>query len=325
MATNIPPHNLREVADGVQWALANPTPAARNCSTHCWSGSRVRTSRWERSSSARQGIEQAYRTGRGSVTMRAIVDVEEDSHGRTCLVITELPYQVNPDNLALKIADLADSGRVQGIADVRDDSSSRTGQRLVVVLKRDAVARVVLNNLYKHTQLQQNFSCNMLALVDDVPRTLSLDAFVSHWIAHQIDVIQRRTRYRLRKAEERAHIYRGLAKALDALDEVIALIRRSQTTDEARDGLIKLLEIDEVQARAILDMQLRRLAALERQAIIDELAELERDIADLEAILANESGSGRSSATSCGRSSTSSVTSGAPGSSPPTATCPWRT
>src|SRR6185503_6731523 len=173
----------------------------------------------------RQGIDQAYRTGRGSITMRAVVDVEEDSKGRTLLVITQLPYQVNPDNLALKIAELADSGRVQGIADVRDDSSNRRGQRLVVVLKRDAVARVVLNNLYKHTELQQNFSCNMLALVDDVPRTLSLDAFISNWVSHQIDVIQRRTRHRLRKAEEDAHIYRGLAKALDALDDVIALIR----------------------------------------------------------------------------------------------------
>jgi DNA gyrase subunit A len=236
----------------------------------------------------RQGIEQAYRTGRGSVTMRAIVDVEEDAKNRTTLVITQLPYQVNPDNLALKIAELADSGRVQGIADVRDDSSSRTGQRLVVVLKRDAVARVVLNNLYKHTQLQENFSCNMLALVDDVPRTLSIDQFITNWVEHQIDIIQRRTRYRLRKAEEEAHIYRGLVKALDALDAVIELIRRSQTVEEARTGLIELLDIDELQARAILDMQLRRLAALERQRIIDELAKLEREIADLEDILGSE-------------------------------------
>jgi DNA gyrase subunit A len=236
----------------------------------------------------RQGIEQAYRTGRGSVTMRAIVDVEEDNKGRTILVITQLPYQVNPDNLALKIAELADSGRVQGIADVRDDSSSRTGQRLVVVLKRDAVARVVLNNLYKHTPLQENFSCNMLALVDDVPRTLSLDQFVTSWVDHQIDVIQRRTRYRLREAEKQAHVYRGLVKALDALDDVIALIRRSQTADEAREELMTFLDIDEIQARAILDMQLRRLAALERQRIIDELARIETEIADLEDILANE-------------------------------------
>jgi DNA gyrase subunit A len=221
--------------------------------------------------------------------MRAVVDVEEDPKGRTTLVISELPYQVNPDNLALKIAELADSGKIQGISDVRDDSSGRTGQRLVVVLKRDAVARVVLNNLYKHTELQTNFAANMLALVDGVPRTLTLDQFVSNWVTHQVEVIQRRTRYRLRKAEEEAHIQRGLVKALDMLDEVIALIRRSPDVEEAREGLMALLEIDELQARAILDMQLRRLAALERQKIIDRLAELERIIADLEDILASES------------------------------------
>ncbi|MDX6317482.1 MAG: gyrase subunit [Nocardioidaceae bacterium] len=288
MATNIPPHNLREVADGVQWALAHPDASRAELLDALIE--RVHGPDFPMGALivGRQGIEQAYRTGRGSVTMRAIVDVEEDNKGRTILVITQLPYQVNPDNLALKIAELADSGRVQGIADVRDDSSSRTGQRLVVVLKRDAVARVVLNNLYKHTPLQENFSCNMLALVDDVPRTLSLDQFVSSWVDHQIDVIQRRTRYRLREAEKQAHVYRGLVKALDALDDVIALIRRSQTADEAREELMTFLDIDEIQARAILDMQLRRLAALERQRIIDELARIETEIADLEDILANE-------------------------------------
>jgi DNA gyrase subunit A len=288
MATNIPPHNLREVADGVQWALAHPEASRAELLEALLE--RVHGPDFPMGALivGRQGIEQAYRTGRGSVTMRAIVDVEEDNKGRTILVITQLPYQVNPDNLALKIAELADSGRVQGIADVRDDSSSRTGQRLVVVLKRDAVARVVLNNLYKHTPLQENFSCNMLALVDDVPRTLSLDQFVTSWVDHQIDVIQRRTRYRLREAEKQAHVYRGLVKALDALDDVIALIRRSQTADEAREELMGFLEIDEIQARAILDMQLRRLAALERQRIIDELARIETEIADLEDILANE-------------------------------------
>jgi len=288
MATNIPSHNLREVADGVQWALANPGATKEQLLEALMQ--RIHGPDFPMGAMivGTQGIEQAYRTGRGSVTMRAIVDIEEDSHNRTCLVITQLPYQVNPDNLALKIAELADSGRVQGIADVRDDSSNRAGQRLVVVLKRDAVARVVLNNLYKHTELQQNFSCNMLALVDEVPRTLSLDAFISNWVSHQIDVIQRRTRYRLRKAEEDAHIYRALAKALDALDAVIALIRRSQTTDEAREGLMGLLEIDEIQATAILNMQLRRLAALERQSIIDRLVDLERTIADLEDILGSE-------------------------------------
>ncbi|MGH3507029.1 MAG: DNA gyrase subunit A, partial [Nocardioidaceae bacterium] len=288
MATNIPPHNLREVADGVQWALEHPDATREELLAALLE--RIKAPDFPTGALivGRQGIEDAYRTGRGSVTMRAVVDVEEDNKGRTCLVVTQLPYQVNPDNLALKIAELADSGKVQGIADVRDDSSSRTGQRLVVVLKRDAVARVVLNNLYKHTQLQDSFGCNMLALVDNVPRTLTLDQFVTHWVTHQIDVIQRRTRYRLRKAEEEAHIYRGLVKALDALDEVIALIRGSQTVEDARNGLIELLDIDEVQARAILDMQLRKLAALERQAIIDRLGELERVIADLEDILANE-------------------------------------
>jgi len=288
MATNIPPHNLREVAEGVQWALAHPGASKEELFAALVE--RIKGPDFPMGALivGTQGIEQAYRTGRGSVTMRAIVDIEEDNHNRTCLVVTQLPYQVNPDNLALKIAELADSGRVQGIADVRDDSSNRKGQRLVVVLKRDAVARVVLNNLYKHTDLQQNFSCNMLALVDDVPRTLSLDAFVSSWVAHQINVIQRRTRYRLREAEQDAHIYRGLVKALDALDDVIALIRRSQTTDEARTGLMGLLEIDEIQATAILNMQLRRLAALERQSIIDRLVEFERVIADLVDILGSE-------------------------------------
>ena len=229
-----------------------------------------------------------YRTGRGSVTMRAVVDIDEDDRGRTIISITELPYQVNPDRLAEKIADLALTGKVTGIADVRDDSSGRTGQRLVVVLKRDAVARVVLNNLFKHTELQTNFSANMLALVDGVPRTLTLDQFVSYWIDHQVEVIQRRTRFRLREAERRAHILRGLVKALDMLDEVIALIRRSPEVDDARQGLISLLDINEIQANAILDMQLRRLAALERQRIVDNLAELEVEIADLQDILASE-------------------------------------
>jgi DNA gyrase subunit A len=236
----------------------------------------------------RKGIEDAYRTGRGSVTMRAVVEIEEDSRGRTILVVTQLPYQVNPDNLLLRIAELASEGKVAGISDVRDDSSSRTGMRLVVELKRDAVAKVVLNNLFKHTALQDNFSCNMIALVDGVPRTLTLDAFVRHWITHQIEVVVRRTRFRLRKAEERAHILLGYLKALDALDEVIALIRASATVDDARTGLMALLEVDEIQATAILDMQLRRLAALERQKIIDEYDELQARIADYNDILASE-------------------------------------
>ncbi|MDQ3450598.1 MAG: DNA gyrase subunit A, partial [Actinomycetota bacterium] len=288
MATNIPPHNLREVATGVQWLLDHPE--ATNEELLAALIERIHGPDFPTKGLivGRTGIEEAYRTGRGSVTMRAVVEVEEDAKGRTCLVISELPYQVNPDALARKIAELADRGKVAGIADLRDDSSSRTGMRIVVVLKRDAVASVVRNNLYKHTQLQDTFGCNMLALVDGIPRTLPLDAFVRNWVNHQIEVIQRRTSYRLRKAEERAHILRGLVRALDALDEVIALIRRSPAVEDARVGLIELLDVDELQANAILDMQLRRLAALERQKIVDELALIEQEIAGYEAILASE-------------------------------------
>ena len=287
MATNIPPHNLREVAEGARWALEHPDATREELQDALIE--RVKGPDFPNGALivGREGIEQAYRTGRGSVTQRAVIEVDEDAKGRTCLVITELPYMVNPDNLALKIAELADSGKVQGISDVRDDTSDRTGQRLVIVLKRDAVARVVLNNLLKHTELQTNFSANMLALVDGVPRTLTIDQFISNWVTHQIEVIRRRTEYRLSEAEKRAHVLRGLAKALDMLDEVIALIRRSPDVAEAREGLIGLLDIDEVQATAILDMQLRQLAALQRQKIIDDLAEIEERIADLRDILAN--------------------------------------
>ncbi|MGH1564382.1 DNA gyrase subunit A [Mumia sp. DW29H23] len=287
MATNIPPHNLREVAEGAIWALEHPDASREELLEALME--RIKGPDFPTNALivGTKGIEDVYRTGRGSVPMRAVVDIEEDSKGKIQLVVKELPYQVNPDNLLLKIADLVNSGRVQGISDVRDESSSRVGRRLVVELRRDAVARVVLNNLYKHTELQSNFSANMLALVDEVPRTLTLDQFITNWIEHQVEVIRRRTEYLLRKAEERAHVLRGLVKALDMLDEVIALIRASQTTEDASDGLIRLLEIDEIQARAILDMQLRRLAALERQKIIDELAEIEAEIADFKDILAN--------------------------------------
>ncbi|MFQ6200797.1 DNA gyrase subunit A, partial [Streptomyces sp. NPDC000405] len=286
MATNIPSHNLREVAAGAQWCLEHPDASHEELLDALIE--RIKGPDFPTGALVvgRKGIEEAYRTGRGSITMRAVVEVEEIQN-RQCLVVTELPYQVNPDNLAQKIADLVKDGRIGGIADVRDETSSRTGQRLVIVLKRDAVAKVVLNNLYKHTDLQTNFGANMLALVDGVPRTLSLDAFIRHWVTHQIEVVVRRTRFRLRKAEERAHILRGLLKALDAIDEVIALIRRSATVDVARTGLMGLLEIDEIQANAILEMQLRRLAALERQKIVQEHDELQAKITEYNQILAS--------------------------------------
>ncbi|WP_250213953.1 DNA gyrase subunit A [Acrocarpospora catenulata] len=289
MATNIPPHNLREVGAAVQWALQNPDADEEELLEALIA--RVKGPDFPTGALivGKRGIDEAYRTGRGSITMRAVVEVEEDAKGRQCLVITELPYQVNPDNLALAIAELVKEGRVTGIADVRDESSSRVGQRLVVVLKRDAVAKVVLNNLYKHTQLQTTFGANMLALVDGVPRTLRLDQFVKYYITHQIEVVVRRTRFLLRKAEERAHILRALLKALDRLDDVIALIRQSPSASAAQQGLMAMLEIDEIQAQAILDMQLRKLAALERQQIQDEYETLMAQITDYKEILATPS------------------------------------
>ncbi len=287
MATKIPPHNLREVAAGVQWYLENFDATDEELLAALIERVKGPDFPTRALIVGRRGIEEAYRTGRGSITMRAVVTVDEDRRGRTCLVVTELPYQVNPDNLAAKIAELVRDGRVNGISELRDETSGRTGQRLVIVLKRDAVAKVVLNNLYKHTQLQETFGANMLALVDGVPRTLRLDQLVRHWVTHQIDVVVRRTRYLLRKAEERAHIVRALLKAIDRIDEVIALIRGSESAAAAQQGLMDLLEIDEEQARAILDMQLRRLAALERQQLIDEYDELMAKIADYEAILAS--------------------------------------
>ncbi|MEV4143359.1 DNA gyrase subunit A [Amycolatopsis sp. NPDC049691] len=285
MATNIPPHNLREVSDGVVWALENPDAT----DDELLAALLVRIKGPDFPTKAMilgtSGIEDAYRTGRGSIRMRAVVEVEEDAKGRTILVVSELPYQVNPDNLVENIANLVRDGKLTGIADIADESNSRSGMRIVVTIKRDAVAKVVLNNLFKHTQLQQNFGVNMLALVDGVPRTLRLDQIIRHYVKHQVEVIVRRTKFRLKKAEERAHILRGYVKALDMLDEVIALIRRSPSADEARPALMELLDVDEIQATAILDMQLRRLAALERQRIIDQLAEIELEIADLKDIL----------------------------------------
>ena len=305
MATKIPPHNLREVAAGVQWYLDNyehfdvlshdaagaeaiSEERRREVATELLDGLMERILGPDFPTRGlivgRRGIREAYRTGRGSIIMRAVVEHEE-IHGRNCLVVKQLPFQVNPDNLATKIAELVREGRLTGIADIADETSGRTGQRLVIKLKRDAITKVVLNNLYKHTQLQDTFGVNMLALVDGVPRTLRLDQMIRYWVAHQIEVIQRRTRFRLRKAQERLHIVAALLAAIDAIDEVIALIRGSESAAAAQVGLMGLLNIDEVQARAILDMQLRKLAALERQELIDERDKLQAQIADLQAIL----------------------------------------
>ncbi|MDR0432345.1 MAG: DNA gyrase subunit A [Bifidobacteriaceae bacterium] len=286
MATNIPPHNLGEVALGIQWHLDHPEATNEELLEALISlipGPDFPTGAYIL---GKRGVEAAYRTGRGAIVMRAVVEVDEIG-GRTNLVVTELPYQVNPDRLAARIAELVKDGRIQGIADLRDETSGRTGQRLVIVLKRDAVAKVVLNNLYKHTQLQETFGANMLALVDGVPRARRLDSFVRHWTTHQLEVIVRRTQFLLREAEARAHILRGLLSALDQLDEVIALIRRSPSADEARTGLMELLSVDAVQAGAILDLQLRRLAALERAKILEEFQALEAKIADYGEILAS--------------------------------------
>jgi DNA gyrase subunit A len=287
MATKIPPHNLREVAEGVRWYLDNFDASDEDLLEALMERVKGPDFPTRGLIVGRRGIQDAYRTGRGSITMRAVVEVEEDARGRAMLVVTELPFQVNPDNLALKIGELVKDGRVSGIADMRDETSLRTGQRLVIVLKRDAIPKVVLNNLYKHTQLQDTFGANMMALVDNVPRTLRLDQFIRYWVAHQIEVIVRRTQYLLRKAQERAHILSALLKAIDRIDEVIALIRGSASAAAAQQGLMGMLEIDEIQARAILDMQLRKLAALERQELINEYDDLMAKIADYEDILAS--------------------------------------
>jgi DNA gyrase subunit A len=288
MATNIPPHNLREIGEAVIYALEHPDMPAPDLLNHMLTIVKGPDFPTKALIVGRGGIEDAYRTGRGSITMRAVVNVEEINK-RTCLVVTELPYQVNPDNLALKIAELVKDGKIKGIADVRDEGNERLGQRLVIVLQSSAIPKVILNNLYKQTQLQDTFGANMLALVDGVPRTLRLDEFIKYYIEHQVEVIVRRTKFRLVEKEKRAHILKGYLKALDALDAVIALIRASKTPEEARTGLMKLLDVDEIQANAILDMQLRRIAALERQKINDEYEGLMADIIELNAILASES------------------------------------
>ena len=285
MATNIPPHNLTELAQAIFWCLDHYD--ADEATTLEAVMERVKGPDFPTAGLivGDKGIKDAYTTGRGSIKMRGVTSIEEE-RGRTIIVITELPYQVNPDNLVSSIAEQVRDGKIAGISKIDDESSDRVGMRIVVTLKRDAVPRVVLNNLYKHSQLQTSFGANMLSIVDGVPRTLRLDQLLRLYVDHQIDVIVRRTQHRLDEAEKRAHILRGLVKALDMLDEVIALIRASQTPEIARTGLMDLLDIDELQADAILRMRLRQLAALERQKIIDELKELELTIADLKDILA---------------------------------------
>ncbi|MDO3647462.1 DNA gyrase subunit A [Nocardia mangyaensis] len=285
MATNIPPHNLNELAEAIYWSLENYEADEETTLAACMERVKGPDFPTHGLIVGGQGIHDAYTTGRGSIRMRGVVEIEEDARGRTTIVITELPYQVNTDNFVNSIAEQVKDGKIAGIADIHDESSDRVGMRIVVTVKRDAVAKVVLNNLYKHTQLQTSFGANMLSIVDGVPRTLRLDQMIRHYVNHQLEVIVRRTRYLLRKAEERAHILRGLVKALDLLDEVIALIRRSANTDTARTGLMQLLDIDEIQSTAILDMQLRRLSALERQKIVDDLAKIELEIADYKDIL----------------------------------------
>lgn len=285
MATNIPPHNLGELADAIYWLLENPEAGDAEALEACMEYVKGPDFPTAGLIVGTHGIKDAYSTGRGSIRMRGVTSIEEEGSRQT-IVITELPYQVNPDNLISNIAEQVRDGKMAGISKIEDESSDRVGMRIVVTLKRDAVPRVVLNNLYKHSQLQTNFGANMLSIVDGVPRTLRLDQMLRLYVDHQVEVIVRRTQYRLDEAEKKAHILRGLVKALDMLDEVIALIRRSPTVETARTGLMDLLDVDEIQANAILEMQLRRLAALERQKIIDQLAEIELEIADLKDILA---------------------------------------
>ncbi len=282
MATNIPPHNLGELIDATIALIEDPSLTAVELMRHV-PGPDFPTGGLILGNA---GAYEAYTTGRGSIRVRAVCTIEEPERGRDRerIVVTEIPYMVNKSNLLKKIAELVNSKVLTGIADLRDESS-REGMRVVIDLKRDANAQVVLNQLYKHTQLQDTFGVNLLALVDGVPRTLTLDQALTHYIAHQVDVITRRTRYRLRKAEDRAHVLEGLLIALDHIDEIIALIRASASADTAKTKLMTRFELSEIQAQAILDMQLRRLAQLERQRIQDEYDELQTLISDLRDIL----------------------------------------
>jgi len=288
MATNIPPHNLNEVCDAVIHILENPEVAEDKGTMLKACMKFVKGPDFPTGALivGKQGIDDAFKTGRGSIKMRAVCEVEEGPKGNPRIVVTELPYQVNKARLAEKIAELvnAKDKKLEGIADLRDESN-REGMRFIIDLKKNAVPQVVLNQLYKRTQLQDNFGVNMLALVDGVPRTLNLGEVIEAYITHQIDVVVRRSRYRLRKAEERSHILEGLIIALDHIDEIVALIRAAADTEEARGGLMARFGLSEVQAQHILDMPLRRLTALEQDKIRAEHDELQETIADLKDIL----------------------------------------
>ena len=286
MATNIPPHNLNEVIDAVVEVLEKPEIAEDKARMLKAVKKHVKGPDFPTGALilGTTGIDEAYATGRGSIKMRAVCEIEEGAKGAARIVVTEIPYMVNKSRLLEKIAELVNARKLEGITNIRDESN-RQGMRVVIELKRNAVPNVVLNQLYKKTQLQDNFAVNMLALVDGVPRTLGLADALQEYITHQVTVVTRRTRYRLRKAKERSHILEGLIIALDHIDEIIELIRAAADTQEARNGLIARFGLSETQAQHILDMQLRRLTALEQDKIRDEYEELQRKIAALEALL----------------------------------------
>ncbi|MGA7226764.1 MAG: DNA gyrase subunit A [Acidimicrobiia bacterium] len=283
MATNIPPHNLNEVVEACLYAIDNPDATTEELMQFV-KGPDFPTGGYLVGTA---GIKDALSTGRGSVKIRGVCDVQEIRKGRTAIIATELPYQVSIERIISKIKDLVDNHRLDGIAEVRNESSDRVGTRLVIELKNNAVPQVVLNQLYKNTPLQDSFGYNVVALVDGVPRTLNLSEMIGYYLDHQMEVIERRTKFRLREAEARAHILEGLIIAVDNIDEVIKIIRGSADTPDARSNLIERFELSEIQANAILDMPLRRLTALEVDKLRTELAELRDVIADLEAILAD--------------------------------------
>ncbi|MDX1468826.1 MAG: DNA topoisomerase (ATP-hydrolyzing), partial [Acidimicrobiia bacterium] len=281
MATNIPPHNLGEVIDAALHMIDNPDADSEELLQFV-KGPDFPTGGFLVGAT---GIRDALTTGRGSVKIRAVCDVQEIRKGRTAIVATELPYQVSIERIISKIKDLIDNKRLSGIADVRNESSDRVGTRLVIELKKEAVPQVVLNQLYKNTPLQDSFGYNMVSLVDGVPRTLNLSQMIGYYLDHQMEVVERRTQFRLDQAEARAHILEGLIVAVDNIDEVIKIIRGSADTAEARANLISSFQLSEIQANAILDMPLRRLTALEVDKLRTELAELEERISELKAIL----------------------------------------